>query len=1066
VRLETAALLALVPLACGGEPSRTPRVRSSLVPPEGRSGVAAGIRAGWNYHPGDTGLLVARSVLQSGTTVLAGQRGERWLVDAQKGIADVAADLAPEELVAIVPPRASRGGAEPARLDWLFVGKSGTTYEAREPLSAFVRSSAPLEPLTRVREGGGVLMGLRRDGALARSDTAGASWVKVGPDDARFEDVALRGDGQGLALAIPEALYETRDYGATWKRSAVSPTGVVALAQDDKEGVVAETALGPFQWQSDAKAPLVALGRTVSPRAYSLGVPLPVGPSGDALILGRAVVVGSTWIEARPSGALSWHLVSGAFGERLHLEPLAVAKGCETVFLGGFGSELYLACARQKGEEKSQPIEFQHSTDRGRSWAAEPYYVVGRTGEFSMAVGAGGTLVMTGICPAAAREAGCMPAGVHRRQRTSRDSGPDVQVVQAATPSLIRTAYALSFSLDGRSLYAVGRRFKSDSLAVFVSRDGGSTFEARDIEPLKLSQDEDEARPRFRVDSPIRSAASGADGTVSLVVNLSGSQSWLVVDDDGRAISLVKAPVANARVGAAGALALAVDPVTRDVYESLDAGANFRPIGKLPVDPCPGAQLCDARIACTVLGCVFGNVISRVGWRAEGATGFVLDPKERSTRKRENRFGTPLTCTLGSGEWQRIPFAAALPTARDAAIGKVAWVAVAADPRSASGTAFHMKSGPASKLEVVPLLEPSKAPAKDAFAVALRPGGAVAVRYVVPNSATGPEIKHVEVAWDDVTVGRTGRALVENGGAARPSDFGDGKGNASPANVALLELASGGVYVRLHAASGDDQPTLFVTNRALESIPAVPWPDEARQRGRSTMARLGDLNVPLRLDAVAAVRARLGDRGTWAFDALTLGWNRPAEFGLAQRLESTRFGDRFGVVVTTFDTDAGWASSSLYAFRGDGPLFEEPLRVATQLDLPAMPRACGAADRSATPRVVAPFQPGTRHPVLVADPFEPMRVLLTGDAVLHGSPSSPCLAAYEAVLAPETAGTPGERALLFADALDRSWLFRVVETGREQPRSLEYRTMNCRFDPSVEIPPEVKGQNGTFVGAR
>jgi hypothetical protein len=232
------------------------------------------------------------------------------------------------------------------------------------------------------------------------------------------------------------------------------------------------------------------------------------------------------------------------------------------------------------------------------------------------------------------------------------------------------------------------------------------------------------------------------------------------------------------------------------------------------------------------------------------------------------------------------------------------------------------------------------------------------------------------------------------------------------------------------------------------------------------MARLGDLNVPLRLDAVAAVRARLGDRGTWAFDALTLGWNRPAEFGLAQRLESTRFGDRFGVVVTTFDTDAGWASSSLYAFRGDGPLFEEPLRVATQLDLPAMPRACGAADRSATPRVVAPFQPGTRHPVLVADPFEPMRVLLTGDAVLHGSPSSPCLAAYEAVLAPETAGTPGERALLFADALDRSWLFRVVETGREQPRSLEYRTMNCRFDPSVEIPPEVKGQNGTFVGAR
>jgi hypothetical protein len=1035
------------------------------VAPEGPASGVSGVKPGWSYHPADTGLLVARTVLQSGTTVFAGQRGERWLVDAQKGVADVAADLAPEELVAIVPPRPARGGSDTARSNWLFVGKSGTTYEAREPLGAFVKSSAPLDALTRVREGSGVLMGLRRDGALARSDSAGAAWAKVGPDDVRFEDVALRSDGRGLALAIPEALFETGDYGATWKRSAVPPMGVIALTQDDSAGVVAETALGPFLWQPDAKVPVVPLGRAVSPRAYSVGAPLPVGPSGEALIFGRAVVANSTWIEARPSGALAWNLVTGVFGGRLRVEPLASARGCETVFLGGYGSELYLACARQKGEEKSQPIEFQRSTDGGRSWAAEPYYVLGRTGEFSMAVGAGGVLAVTGVCPAAAREPGCMPAGVHRRQRLSRDSGPDVQLVQAATPSLVRTAYALSYSLDGRSLYAVGRRWKSDSLAVFVSRDGATTFEARDIEPLRLSQDEDEARPRFRADSPIRSVASGADGTVSFVVTLSGSQQWLVVDEDGRAISLVKPPVANPRIGAAGAFALVIDPVTRDAYESLDAGANFRPIGKLPVDPCPGAQLCDPRIACSALGCVFSNVISRVGWRAEGATGFVPDPKERSTRKRENRFGTPLTCTLGSGEWQRIPFASTLPTARDAVIGKVAWVAVSADVRTASGSAFHMKSGPAPKLEIVPLLEPSKAPSKDAFAVMLRPGGAVAVRYAIPTGASGPELKHVEVAWDDVGSGKIGRAVVENGGTARPSDFGDGKGNGNPANVALLELASGGAYLRLHAASGDLQPTFFVTGRTAESVPQVVWPEGARQMGRSTIAHLGDRHVPLRAETVAPVRGRLGDSG-WSFDAVTLGWNRPMEFGLAQRLETARFGDRFGVVVTTFDADATWATSSLYALRSDGPIFEDPVPVATQRDLPALPRGCSAADRAASPRVIAPFQPGTRHPVLVTDPFEPMRVLLTGDAVLHGTPSSPCVAAFEAVLAPESPASPGDRALLIGDALDRSWLFRSAEGGRDQPRSLEYRTMNCRFDPSVEIPPEVKGQNGTFVGVR
>src|SRR5437762_8434900 len=105
-----------------------------------------------------------------------------------------------------------------------------------------------------------------------------------------------------------------------------------------------------------------------------------------------------------------------------------------------------------------------------------------------MAVGPGGALDMTGICPAASHDAGCAPSGVHRRHRSSRDGGRELELVQSATPSLVRTAYELSFSSDGKTLYAMGRRFKSDSLAVFVSHDGGGTFEARDVETLRLPQ--------------------------------------------------------------------------------------------------------------------------------------------------------------------------------------------------------------------------------------------------------------------------------------------------------------------------------------------------------------------------------------------------------------------------------------------------------------------------------------------------------------------------------------------------------------------------------------------------
>jgi hypothetical protein len=1064
IRCIATIMGALVALSCGAE-SRAirPHDRPSLLETEAHSEEANDVVPGWRYHPSDAALLVARAPLPSGGALFAGQRGERWVVDARTGAAAAASDLAPEELVAIVAPGARRSGGEQRQSAWLFVGKSGTTYEASEPLGQFFRSSAPLQPLIRVREGGGVLMGLRRDGALARSDSAGAAWTKVGPDDAHFEDVALRDDGRGLALSIPEALYETRDYGATWQRSALGVLGATALVQDDAAGIVIQRALGPFGWHPERPDALSPLDRAVNAHAYTLGVPVPLGPSADALLSGRAVVVGKTLYEARPTSGLVWTLVTGVFGERLQGAALPTARGCETIFLAGFGSELYLACARQKGEDRSQPLEFQRSVDRGRSWTAEPYYVVGRTGEFSMAVGPGGTLVMTGICPAASHDAGCAPSGVHRRHRSSRDGGRELELVQSATPSLVRTAYELSFSSDGKTLYAMGRRFKSDSLAVFVSHDGGGTFEARDVETLRLPQDEDESRARFRADNPVRFGAAGADGTASFVVTASGYQYWLVVDDDGRPVSLVKPPIPNGRLGAAGAHALAVDPVSRDAYESLDAGANFKPIGRLPVDPCPGAQICDIRMACTPVGCVIGGVTSRVGWRTVGATGLSPESRDKTPRKREPRFGAPLSCTLGQGEWQKIRFALAAPTARDAAIGKTAWFAVAADAQNASGSVFHMKVG-SSRLDEVPLLEASRAPPKDAMAVFARTGGGVAVRYQVPTGSTGPDLKHVELAWDDVVSGRTGHAIVDDAGPARPSDYGDGKGRVNPASIALAELAPDGVYLRVHGASGDDQTTLFLNGRTVESIPPVAWPAEVRQAGRSTMAHVNGVHVPLRVDVPAPVRAERTSGATWAFVARTLGWNNPREFGLVQNFSAVRTADRFGVHATTADANAAWAEGLLYPVRAAGAEFEEPIKVPTQLDLPAVPRACSNADRSSTPRVVVPYQPGTRHPVLVTDSVEPMRVMLTGDAVLQGTPSSPCALAYEAWIVPESASGQGERALIPVDTPERAWIFR--EGARDQPRSIEYRAMICRFDPAGEPPEEAKNQNGTYVESR
>src|SRR6185503_2951337 len=100
---------------------------------------------------------------------------------------------------------------------------------------------------------------------------------------------------------------------------------------------------------------------------------------------------------------------------------------------------------------------------------------------------------------------------------------------------------------------------------------------------------------------------------------------------------------------------------------------------------------------------------------------------------------------------------------------------------------------------------------------------------------------------------------------------------------------------------------------------------------------------------------------------------------------------------------------------------------------------------------------------------------LTWGAVLHGPPSSPCVAAWDAasISAP---GSPQVTAVLSGD-LAHAWLFRLgsAETPAPPPRTgapgatptpaapraqsdlkiVEHRPMTCRFDPSAKVPDAV-----------
>lgn len=1037
---RAAGLALLVSAGCGGQQGSRVQGHSLLEAPvvAPRSFASP---ATYRYHPREPAALLSEWVLPDGRVVLAGKRGERWLVNRKANGAMAASELAPEDLVAI-------SKREPA--GWLFMGRSGTAYEAEEPLSAFSRSSAPLRPLVRVSAHGGVLLGVQKGGALVRSDTEGKSWTKVGPDAVRFADVAIGMDGNGLALGIPESLFETRDAGVTWSRRPPSSFGIEGLDVDESGGITLNTVLGPRRFAPGASEPFPRANAGSGP-ARKLGVPPPLGPSAAALRTGRAFVSKGVYVEVRGDEG-DYRLLRGALGEPLEAAPLGIAHRCAEVRLAGFGRVLYLVCARQKAPTLTQPLEIQRSNDGGRTFTVEPYGAHGRIADLSLSVGASEQLLISGVCPAAESGPGCRPAGIHRRSVVSGDAGPKTVLAEVLAPALSGPALGLLFSADGLRAYAIGRRTKGDAVSVFTSRDGALTFEAHDVDTLAAGQ-EDDGRGRS-VDLVIETMGASEDGTVGFVVTRRGRRSLLVVDEEGRSLSVGRPPTQYAVLGVAGSRAFALDPSTRDAYESLDAGSTFVPLGRLSADPCPGSRECPAEVACTEGGCVVADLVTRVGWRPGPRSVLVPRAPDAKERPGATRTPVPLSCTLDAAEWRHLVGTTGPPGADQAALGKTAWFVLREEPTTAAVSLLSVKSGKTA-LEETKLFDPSPRAQGLALDASVQIEGVAALRYALPRPEDRGELREIEVVWADLLGNRSGHGVIADGGPYRPGDFGAGPG-AKPASPALLSIGSGGVYVRLHREAGDDQPTYFVGRGSVETVPPVKWPDAARGRGRSEMVHVGRAHVPLRMDGGTLVRARRAPDG-WAFEALTLTYRAPSEHGIEQRAEVSYLNGAAGVAVSTSDP-AGRGSAFLAAFRAEGALLEAPVQVPVQADLGPSPRPCVATDRASTPRIVAPFPADMRRPVIITDPVEPMRVLVTADAVLHGTPESACVAAYEAMLvSSEAPGRPPlERALLFTDVASRSFLFRPDPRVSGPRPGFEYRTMTCRSDPSAEVPPEIR----------
>jgi hypothetical protein len=984
---------------------------------------------------------------------LVGERGERWQYSPKNRWLRPGAILAPEPLIAVLGDQGA----------YSFIGASGTAYVAREPLSAFERSSAPVEALTAVSAAGSSIIGVRQARSLLRSGDFGVSWESVGPKGESIVSVGIEPSGEGYALATPEAVFETSDFGATWQKLDAPPIGAFELVTAFDGHVRALTPLGERSFNRREKRWHTAL--PVAAPSSTWPSP-PRGPDAAALAEGRALIIGNDYVELLQGGERgSWDMLVGPLAGPFQRKPFTAAKGCRAVRVAGFEQSLMFACFREAAETLSQSIELYQGAVGAERFERVPGRLAGTLAMFRIALGRDGRWIVSGVCPPGAASSGCAPSGIQRAREADEPgtSGSDESAKRggrsagalSAAPSLSDVALSLAFSSDGRSAYAVGRRNKTGRFALFVSRDFGKTFAPRDLDLGQVASDDSdddfvERSPGTRVDS----LSAAEDGAVAIAFSHYGRRTVVVTDDQGKLLSVAEPPEERALLGASGLRAIAIAVKSRQVWESLDGGVTFEPAGTVPLELCANEDQCDVPVRCAPTGCIIGRELTRVGWGGPSAEeSVVLPPPLRPIRQvAERRVSTPISCTLDAGRFTPLPGVGDAPRAHEAQIGKAAWFAVADDPARAAVSVFVARKG---RVEQVSLLDPVQHPEQRAYAVLNQVEGVAAVRYRLPEAQPGrTSLTDVEVVSENFIEGQLLRARLADGGPYSAGDYTTNGSRLPQAQPDLVSIASGGVYLRLHHSARADQPTLFLDGRRVETVEPVEWPRDSRFPARAEMVRIGTTHVPMLFvgRGAALARARRTPSG-YEFDSFATGMIDPASFGLVSFDNIAYVGDRAGLYLETQDGTGALANALIFPLRADGAVADPPVFVPTQLSLGDHPTACDADRKAHSPRIVAAYQPGTRHPIVVNDNVEGPRTLLTGFAVLYGTREAPCAAAYEAIGLTQDTGQPTrESALILMDDLEHSVLFRRApgEAG-----TVSYRNMSCHFDQSLEVPPEV-----------
>jgi len=1094
--LLSAALGLIASNACSSAP---PLPAKTAAPRPADSGAQFESPARWAAFPQSVGLALSTLVLPDGSCLVTTDDGQRWIVTPK----DKAKPCSGPGKASGSPSFEPLVGAQKVGDEFRFVAEGGLVYTSKEPGGPFVKFSRAPVALKRVATVGETIVGVDADGGTHFFD---GSWQSsTVPSTSRGIDVGIDRNGRVLWLGAPEVALVSTDFGRTFKPIQGAPRiGAYEVGFTFKGELAARGALGNAVLDGEQLS--FTKERLRETESEDVVIEPAEGPKASLLVSQRAALFASEYAEIiEPFDGTRYGLGRGPLGKAFQREPLGAFDGCDNVKLAASGSAVAIACLKQVEEKSNLSAELWLSKDgKVASFTKTATLVTPSFNDVSLSLAGDGTMLVLGACREALAPA--VPGRVSTAAPPKSKPGARIELPDLCSPKspiLVRgetitvgsvqnledsSARSPLLSSDGHAAYFVGRSRKDSRPAVFVSRDGGKTYQIQVIEPPQTASWGDEAagedadtsqpRPFYVPDQSLLTIDE--TGTLGLAGERDMGFAWITLDGDGRVANVTDPPEPSMTLGGSGSRVIALaygqsDGALRS-WESLDGGANWSEVTTTQAVVRYGERASGV-VACASGGCLLGEELVRIGWEGQVETAFNMSD-EPMADPLEARLGVGIVCQLSpKASWVEIegrpeervggtnsPYSTtpALPRLRDVLRGKTAFsvATVSLEDQSVevmSAAAFDKDAAITKKT----LFGPVKA-AQNGFVTTMlrwQAEGYVVLRANVPTTKLGSvdtakKMDGLEIAWQNQHLGVAGKKTLKldqswssafvSGTTLRPTLL-----NVTMHGVMFQPWSSAkALFADSQSQSPFDLPSL---PQLLSDAKPVSVIDTAYLGGTPYAAAFVDRSPT----ATLLVMARAASKTAKAKDPKKDGGKveptkaEPLANTIAQASAEVDWmysSDKLGVMTLTPSGGSKMPAKATGFLLDDAGQLGEPIELPTLKDLPDRPKACSAEQRK-SPRVVSPhyarsglfFQAEGRHPVVVTDaqatptaslvsaatPLEPIW-LLTDGAVLQGSKKDPCLNGYRA-----SGLRPGTIAIISGD-LERSYLLRVQSGLRKR----------------------------------